>query len=78
MALRVQGEVFAARELTEENKEHTLVLFRRAISLFTELGNDLELARSFAAMADYHDRCGEWEDADHFRSSADEIFSRLA
>ena len=77
LALRVQGDVFAARELSGENKERTLGLFRRAIELFTELGNDLELARTFASMADYHDRCGEWEDADHFRSSADEIFSRL-
>ena len=77
LALRVQGEVFAAGEISDENKARTLGLFRRAIELFTELGNDMELARTFAALADYHDRCGEWEDAHHFRSSADEIFSRL-
>ena len=77
LALRVQGEVSAAGELTDENRARTLGLFRRSIELFTELGNDMELARAFAALADHHDRCGEWEDAHHFRSSADEIFSRL-
>ncbi len=77
LALRVLGEVVAAGELSDENKERTLGLFRQAIELFTELGNDLELARVFAPLADYHDRCGEREDATHFRSSADEIFARL-
>ena len=35
------------------------------------------MARTFASLADYMDSCGKWQDADHFRSSADEIFARL-
>jgi tetratricopeptide (TPR) repeat protein len=76
-ALRALAEVVAAQEIDEQRKARASDLFKRAIQLFTELGNDLELARTFASFADYHDRCGNWEDADHFRSSADQIFNRL-
>jgi tetratricopeptide (TPR) repeat protein len=77
MALRALAEVAAARGVDEASKTKVNDLFRRAIQLFTDLGNDLELARTFASMADFHDRCGQWQDADHFRSSADQIFGRL-
>jgi len=76
-ALRALAQVVAAQEIDEQRKARASDLFKRAIQLFTELGNDLELARTFASFADYHDRCGNWEDADHFRSSADRIFNRL-
>jgi tetratricopeptide (TPR) repeat protein len=76
-AYRALAEVAASRELTDDNREQAFSLFRRAIEVFTELGNDLALARTFAGFADYQDRCGQWEDADHYRSSADEIFNRL-
>lgn len=76
-ALRTLAEVIASQEINDDRKERASSLFNRAIELFTNLGNDLELARTFASFADYHDRCGQWEDADHYRSSADEIFDRL-
>jgi len=76
-ALRTLAEVVAAQEIDDARKARATSLFNRAIELFTDLGNDLELGRTFASFADYHDRCGLWEDADHFRSSADEIFNRL-
>lgn len=76
-AIRALADVAAGRELNDQNRERATQRYLRAISVFTDLGNDLELARTFASFADYHDRCGNWEDADHFRSSADEIFSRL-
>jgi tetratricopeptide (TPR) repeat protein len=76
-AMRSLAEVVASQGVDDDRKQRATELFRRAIDLFTDLGNDLELARTFASFADYHDRCGQWEDADHFRSSADEIFNRL-
>ena len=76
-ALRTLAEVVASQEIDDARKERARSLFAQAIDLFTNLGNDLELARTFARFADYHDRCGQWEDADHYRSSADEIFDRL-
>lgn len=76
-ALRTLAQVVSAQEIDEERKARTNKLFNQAIEIFTTLGNDLELARTFASFADYLDRCGQWEDADHFRSSADEIFNRL-
>jgi len=76
-AQRALADVAAGRELNDKNRERATERYLNAIGVFTELGNDLELARTFASFADYHDRCGNWEDADHFRSSADEIFNRL-
>jgi tetratricopeptide (TPR) repeat protein len=76
-ALRTLAEVVAAQEIDDERKQRATLLYDQAIELFTDLGNDLEIARTFASFADYHDRCGNWEDADHFRSSADDIFNRL-
>lgn len=76
-ALRTLAEVVAAHEVNEERQQRANRLFRDAIEVFSDLGNDLELARTFAIFADYLDSCGQWQDADHFRSSADEIFKRL-
>jgi tetratricopeptide (TPR) repeat protein len=76
-ALRALGEVVAARTTDEQTKAKANKLFSKAVELFAELGNDLELARTFAVFADYHDRCGSWQEADHFRQRADEIFNRL-
>lgn len=76
-ALRTLAEVMAAHEIDEARRQRANELFNRAIGIFSDLGNDLQLARTFAAFADYNDRCGQWEDADHFRSSADAIFARL-
>ena len=76
-ARRAMADVVAGRELNDGNRKRATELYLGAISVFTDLGNDLELARTFSSFADYHDRCGNWEDADHFRSSADEIFNRL-
>jgi tetratricopeptide (TPR) repeat protein len=76
-ALRTLAEVVAAQDIDEERKQRATLLYDQAIELFTDLGNDLEIARTFASFADYHDRCGNWEDADHFRGSADAIFNRL-
>lgn len=76
-AMRALAEVVASRELTPENRKRATELFRGAIEIFTELGNDMELAKAFAAFADYYDSCGMWQDADHFRHSADDIFNRL-
>lgn len=76
-ALRSLAEVVAAHGTDEAHRGRAVESFQRAIEIFTQLGNDLELARTFSSFADYHDRCGQWEDADHFRSSADEIFNRL-
>jgi tetratricopeptide (TPR) repeat protein len=76
-ALRTMAEVVAAHEINDERKARATGLFERAIETFAELGDDLELARTFASLADYMDSCGQWQDADHFRSSADEIFARL-
>lgn len=77
LALRALAEVQVAGELDDEERERAEALFAEAIEIFSELGNDLELARTFASFARYHDRLGAWDDADHFRSSADDIFSRL-
>ena len=76
-AMRALADVAAGRDLNDKNRARATGRYLEAISVFTDLGNDLELARTFASFADYHDRCGNWEDADHFRSSADEVFNRL-
>lgn len=76
-ALRALADVVAAGEMSTDNRRRAVDLYQRAISVFSDLGNDLELARTFASFADYCDRCGNWEDAHHFRESADDIFRRL-
>ncbi len=77
VAWRVLAEVAAAHEIDEKHKAKATELFRQAITQFTELGNDLELARTFSSFADFNDRCGQWQEADQLRSKADEIYKRL-
>lgn len=76
-SLRTLAEVVAAHEGNDDYRARATSLFEQAIAIFADLGDDLELARTFASFADYMDGCGRWQDADHYRSSADAIFSRL-
>ncbi|MCC6749587.1 MAG: tetratricopeptide repeat protein [Deltaproteobacteria bacterium] len=76
-ALRTLAEVAAGRGADANARSAAAGLFDRAVVLFTELGHLAELGRTFAGLADFHDRCGNWKEADQYRSRADEIFGRL-
>jgi tetratricopeptide (TPR) repeat protein len=82
VALRTEGEIAAAAGWTGEDHEKAKQSFEKAIELFDELGNEIELARSCEAYADFLDSSGETrqneraEQAAELRSRAQAIRER--
>jgi hypothetical protein len=84
IALRTLGEVTAAGAWGEKHKARGLEYFMNSIRLCKELGSDVELARSYRALADFvmgtadlKDNSDLLEQAATMASTADEIFARL-
>ncbi|MCK5798861.1 MAG: tetratricopeptide repeat protein, partial [Deltaproteobacteria bacterium] len=82
LALRSLGEVTAARAIDGSSddmylRDLSFEIFSRAADVFVALGNDLELARTYALLANVQDRAGDLDEAASFRQRADEIFARL-
>jgi tetratricopeptide (TPR) repeat protein len=89
LALRSLGEIAAAHAMNAGEsaqaadgetplRERALELFDRAADVFCALGNDLELARTYALLSNVHDRLANLREAASYRQRADEIFARLA
>lgn len=84
IGLRTLGEVTAAGAWGEEQKSRALEYFMRSIALCKELGSDVELARSYRALADFvttsdtlKDNTDLLNQAADMASEADDIFARL-
>ncbi len=72
-AHRALAEVAAKRSFAHEAEER----FEKAMEIFSEMGNHLEVARCCDAMAAYYDSTGGAEKAQQLRESARDIRTRL-
>ncbi len=63
-ALRTKGEIHAHGPWNAENAKAADAAFRRAMALFEELGNDIELARSCEILATFLESGPSWDKAE--------------
>jgi tetratricopeptide (TPR) repeat protein len=77
LALRTMSAIWQARGTDAECRRRAESLRQQAIDVFTELGYDLELARTLTGAADYYERSGDPQRADGCRRQAEELFARL-
>lgn len=84
IALRTLGEVTAAGGWGPDHRRKARDYFRRVIAIFEEIGNDVELARTFRTWADLVKSIPELakdpdvtREAEQMRQRADNIFARL-
>jgi hypothetical protein len=70
---RVMGEVASALGDNPHAEEH----FRRAIDILAAMRNEVELARTYRAFAQFRAQTGSVDEAATLRQRADEIFARL-
>lgn len=83
IALRTLGEITGAGAWGDQYEERAVEYFMRSISLAKEIGNEIEVARSYLAFSNYVKTSGSYDDnqeihheADKLRGMADEIFTR--
>jgi tetratricopeptide (TPR) repeat protein len=83
IALRTLGEVTGAGAWGSQYEERAVEYFMRSISLAKEIGNEIEVARSYLAFSNYVTNSGAYlenleirREAEKLRGMADEIFSR--
>ncbi len=83
IALRTLGEVTGAGAWGAQYEERAVEYFMRSIALAKEIGNEIEVARSYLAFSNYVTTAGTYDDnseiqneAYKLRTMADEIFER--
>jgi tetratricopeptide (TPR) repeat protein len=82
-ALRTLGEVTAAGAWGPSHEGKAVDYFMRSIALCKEIGNELEIAKSYRSFSDYVAKSGHYQqneqiqnEARKLRAMSDEIFSR--
>lgn len=82
VALRTAGEISGAAHVAGAGQAETRGYFERAVSIFEELGNQLELARACTAYANYlsnlEDAATHRFDIERLRGRASEVQGRLS
>ncbi len=84
VALRTLGEVTAAGGWGKDHIQKARGYFLRAMALFTEIGNEVELARTYRAYADFLSKAENWQsdaalqaEAKEYARRADDVFAKL-
>lgn len=83
IALRTLGEVTGAGAWGDQHEGKAVEYFMRSVAIAKEIGNEIEVARSYLAFSNYVTQAGAYElnldiqrEAQKLREMADEIFER--